>query len=362
MIESKRRDLGITDRMLDRALDQKRSTERMVDIFQHVLLTGRNLTLGVLGGSISAGGGLDQWEDVYIYDIAESLQRLLRTKVEVRNGAVGGITSERCLLCLNRFINTSDIDIFFWEFAVNDHGPEGQEKLTRFLLPLPSEPQLVYINFLKGGQIDSNSCTTNELSGSVPLSRYYDIPSISEPSAVCHLIKQNNASDLLIPSDTGRHPSRKAHEMVAVFVRYLIWETLLDMTRMTGRTLPNQRNVSTTYKHIPPLFKVSPILHSECWSTLKSAYTPSLSKKDRDHDLTPVFTNDWEYSHVNLSVRRLTVLELTKTKVKVGLRSGNFPAERVLLNNPHFHRYFSLFIRKIVQIHWKTLMLEDGSG
>ncbi|XP_077861789.1 uncharacterized protein LOC144342606, partial [Saccoglossus kowalevskii] len=205
--------------MLVNALAHKTSTERMVNIFHDVLLTGRPITLGVLGGSISAGGGLENWREVYIYDIADSLERLLRTKIHVRNGAVGGLTSKICLLCLNRFINTSDVDVFFWEFSANDYGrnPNDQELLTRYLLSLPQKPQLMYINFIMGTMIIKRKCSSNEPKGSVPLSKVYDIPSISESGAVCNSIQNNNASDLWVHTDSRKHPTREVHEMMVVF-------------------------------------------------------------------------------------------------------------------------------------------------
>ncbi|KAG2488214.1 hypothetical protein HYH03_013208 [Edaphochlamys debaryana] len=83
---------------------------------------GSNLTIGVVGGSISAGqGAVDappypHWARIILHSL---LPPGAKDRVNVVNGAMPGATSQYMSSCVSLHV-PSNVDIVFVEYAVND--------------------------------------------------------------------------------------------------------------------------------------------------------------------------------------------------------------------------------------------------
>ncbi|XP_070538769.1 uncharacterized protein [Ptychodera flava] len=303
LLEERKREIGIDEEMVNLALKHKTSVKRLIQKFKEVLLMNRTFALSVVGGSISVGAGVDGTPGIYATTLGHYLTKMLGSEVTVENGAVGATNSYYYGYCFETHCNVRKMDLLLWEFAHNDFGyPDGiygQERLTRMILAdLPNEPQLIYTNFLHGKQIDKESCENSEKNGSVPLSKHYDVPSISMPDAVCKQVKEHRA-DYLLGSKDESHPGPNAHDMVGVFLAEFLKEVLIETIEILEEQLSKGPTTSRGsikeyiledvkpdfktwndeelhQKLLPPvLFNTTAITHPQCWSLLGSEYRPS---------------------------------------------------------------------------------------
>ncbi|XP_070537645.1 uncharacterized protein [Ptychodera flava] len=329
LLEGRKEELEISEAMIKLALKHKTSVKRLIEKFKEVLLTNKTFAIGVLGGSISVGVGANGTKGIYATTLAHYLEKMLGIEVTVGNGAVGATNSYYYGYCFQTHCNVHNVDLLFWEFALNDKGNPrgflGQERLTRMILAdLPNQPQLIYMNFLGGKQeARYEECVNNQQNGSLQLSPYYDVPSISMPDAVCKLVKKYKAG-YLFGSHDGSHPGPEGHDMAAIFLTELIKEVLIDTITSLEKELnksgaieqflieysrPNYSNSDDGKLHqkdLPPiLFNTTAITHPQCWSLMGSEYRPTemtlmpqdkfgwkkftLAKKDYRGDLKQVW-------------------------------------------------------------------------
>ncbi|XP_070538770.1 uncharacterized protein [Ptychodera flava] len=298
LLEERKREIGIDEEMVNLALQHKTSVKRLIQKFKEVLLMNRTFAISVVGGSISVGAGVDGTPGIYATTLGHFLTKMLGSRVTVENGAVGATNSYYYGYCFETHCNVRKMDLLLWEFAHNDFGyPDGifgQERLTRMILAdLPNEPQLIYTNFLHGTQINRESCENSEKNGSVPLSKYYDVPSISMSDAVCTQVQEHKA-DYLLSSKDENHPGPNAHDMVGVFLADFLKEVLIETMDILEAQLSKNDSIrqfilegakpdfkmwndeELHQKCLPPVFfNTTAITRPLCWTLLGSEYRPS---------------------------------------------------------------------------------------
>ncbi|XP_006824327.1 uncharacterized protein LOC102808944 [Saccoglossus kowalevskii] len=285
--------LNMTEHMLSAGFAYNGSLNRLHDILLDVVIRNRSLKIGVLGGSISAGGALGGEQYIYSSILGHLLQLVIGERVEIYNVAVGSTASNYYKYCIHAHLNASDMDIIIWEFAINDFivgiGPESQEELTRFVLALPKKPQLVYVDFVHLVLFrQPHPCRF----GSKRFGMHYDVPSISLPNALCTYLEKG-LRDGLLGSDNS-HPGKIPHAMAAIFLAHLLKDVLQNITReWSPNNTPTSFQKGVDAENLigelpPPLYNISQNLHRQCWSTL-------LSKEGVLNDLIPSKReDDWE--------------------------------------------------------------------
>ncbi|XP_070542112.1 uncharacterized protein [Ptychodera flava] len=258
---------------------------RLEEVLTNVVQTRRTMRIGVVGGSISAGGGISCKECVFSYILGESLQRVLGSPVETHNAAVGATDSRYYTYCLETHLDARDMDLILWELSANDYNkglpPSAQEELTRAILELPNQPQLVYANFIFGKQMRQRTCINSEDNGGHELSVYYDVPSLSLKGVLCHRIMKGQTDELV--ANDENHPSSTVHTLMAMVLKSFIMDSL---EKVIMRLMDNG-NVSQHFSEIDrtqipddmptakagrilhrPLFNDTFISHAQCWSSL----------------------------------------------------------------------------------------------
>eukprot|EP00873_Tetraselmis_striata_P010420 jgi/Tetstr1/430684/TSEL_020477.t1 len=206
------------------------------------LLTGENMTVAVIGGSISAGQGAGGLTNAYVSRMSDWLRDTFPQRPETVNGAFPGAPSSYMSLCVQEHIPRA-AQIVFVEYAVNDDdlasiGPKSAwgtsppkrafERLLRQLLDFPSRPAVVLFELFSWLRHEGNFWLTGEDSHGV-LAKYYGIPVISSRSAFYHSwrleepgFKLNMSQD---PEDFYRdvvHPNMHGHAKVAdLAINYL---------------------------------------------------------------------------------------------------------------------------------------------
>ncbi|XP_070538461.1 uncharacterized protein [Ptychodera flava] len=302
-------ELYITKLMIEKALAHKTSFARLKASFKDVLLTGRSLNVGLVGGSISVGTALYGEQYLFVNRSLRLLEDVLGSPIIFQNGAVGGTATLYHILCMDNHLDLPILDMILWESAVNDFyeslGPEPQEEFTRLVLKLPSQPQLVYLNFQYGKHVLEKNCVNNEQCCSNPLSKYYDVPSINMPDAVCDLILSNMADDLVGPDNA--HPSRKAHAMMSIFLIQLLKDAIFEAIEDSLKTVaadcaldPRKlRSPNIPRTKLPKaLFNETRITHPQCRSTARS-------QSGNKNELVPSYRGNWRLSQVNRTEGRL---------------------------------------------------------
>ncbi|XP_006822395.1 uncharacterized protein LOC102806019 [Saccoglossus kowalevskii] len=266
----------MTSDMVSAGFAHNGSMRRLHNILNDVLSQNRSLKIGIIGGSISAGGGLGGEEFIYSSILEDLLCPVLNGRIEIHNAAIGAADSSYYRYCLKAHLNASDMDIIVWELALNDYlvniGPDFQEDLTRQILELPQQPQLFYVNFVHRILFTTpRPCRVLEKAGSDPLSVHYEIPSVSLPNALCTLLRQGR-KDVLLGNDNN-HPGRMPHKIAAILLIHLIesgFQSILSSEQIYG------------IEKLPlPLFNESHTLFPQCWSSLKT-------KEGNYHPLTPL--------------------------------------------------------------------------
>ncbi|XP_070538767.1 uncharacterized protein [Ptychodera flava] len=297
LLEERKDELEISEDMMTLALKHKTSVDRLIQKFKEVLVTNRTFAMSVVGGSISVGAGVNGTPGIYATTLKYYMKKMLGSQVTVENGAIGATNSYYYGYCYETHCNVRVMDLLLWEFAHNDAGyPDGylgQERLTRMILAdLPNEPQLIYTNFIAGRQISRHTCVNSERYGSVLLSEYYDVPSISMPDAVCQQIKEFRADYLRSTIDES-HPGPNSHDMVAVFLAELIKNALVETIEILEKDIAetssikqmvlkggrpaskNWDNEELHQKYLPPvLFNTTAVTHPQCWTLMGSEHRP----------------------------------------------------------------------------------------
>ncbi|XP_070568172.1 uncharacterized protein [Ptychodera flava] len=306
-------ELGINDDMLERAILGRKyaqTLERLKNILTDVIFNGRTFRIGILGGSISAGAYLANIDQMYANIYARLLRNVFGTPVEVHNGAVGACGSNYFSYCAPVHLDVENMDLILTEFAVNDNldTAVAHERLVRNVLSSPNRPQLLYVHFMLGKMMrELGRCFNAEAFVLTPMSRHYNIPSISFRKAVCPAL--NSSSDkIFTPGDNYNHPGEQGHELTALILFYF---TTNFIQNICGRLL-HQMRISNSFSQadslpennlndmevLPsPLFQDTHDVKFECRTTLQ----PRLSE---DSYLTPVYNRGWEVYYPDMPKTR----------------------------------------------------------
>ena len=290
-------ELGITPTLVKAGIVNLGSSKPMQRALRKAVL-GKNIKMLVVGGSISAGGGL--WKDrgnidgVYHRALARWWERavtsITKSKIEVNNVAIGGTDSEYFSYCINNFLE-SNPDVVLWELSANDYNRFNErnfdpskplEQLTRIILQLPSHPALIYVNFFRGDKQNfelGEKCPDSEETEVDILSRYYDIPSLSWRRMVCNLITKRTFVNQELFGDDGYHPNLLGHAQVAMLLMMYVkgvFESVLadDLDRIKKFNILNEgdSDFEDVFQLKIPAFKDPLNPKPSCWTLITPDY------------------------------------------------------------------------------------------
>ena len=220
--------------------------------FLHVMtrsLQGQNINTVIMGGSISAGGGLSNdkkdFRGLYHRVLAQWWQDnvfpITGSKIILHNLAVGGTSSNFFTFCYRTLLDpTTSIDIALLDFTVNDYVQFQNskipvalplEQLTREILRIEQEsaPSLIFVNFVQGSE-RTPICNNLENNGQTALANKYGITSVSLKNFLCSntAFKKSPHSREMFASD-GTHASIYAHWKIALMLINYFRKTMLKV-------------------------------------------------------------------------------------------------------------------------------------
>ena len=229
--------LGLNSTILRSGLVNAGNIDRLKGVMKRAL-KGKDITLSIVGGSISAGGGIykdyGNINGLYYKGVVDWWNKMISpltgSDMIVNNVAIGSIGTDYFSYCLKSHVS-NDSDIVLWELSGNDYnryknmptkGARPLERLTRMILELQNKPALLYVNFFKGVDYKQSriSCPNFEDQGEDVIAHYYKIPSLSWRAMVCepliHKEKEFTLHELF--SRDQFHPSLKAHAQTALLL------------------------------------------------------------------------------------------------------------------------------------------------
>ena len=226
-------DILLTPELHNKAgIERERTKLRLQNIMTKAFL-GQDIGVTVMGGSISAGGGLmNDYSDVsgiyfrvFIDWWQKAIQPFTDSKVMLRNLSVGGTASNFYSYCYKTLLKPQDsMDIVFLEFSVNDMDQFKDsslpvalslEKLTRSVLSEPNLPAVIFVNFIHGEQ-GIAQCNNLENHGQTMLAWHYGITSVGLRSSLCP--NPGNIKTPAMFSSDGFHASIIGHAQIALMI------------------------------------------------------------------------------------------------------------------------------------------------
>lgn len=311
--------MGITPSMLRSGIANLGSAQRLKRVFKKAL-AGTDLNVLVVGGSISAGGGLEKdrgnVEGVYHKAFSDwwnnTVTPITASQLKISAVAIGGTDSEYFSYCIKNYMRSLP-DIVIWELAANDYKryagrdfapAKPLEQLIRIILSLPSNPALILANFFRGNYYKTavgQDCPDSEDEGGLSIAQYYKLTSLSWRNVIC---SQEDGKELdlkkLFSSD-GYHPSLLGHaQMSALLISYVkgVFEQTIsqEMILLRNRTLQSEQH-DILPSLAQPMFDDPATPKPLCWTLL----TPDYDQKLRNTLPDLEFTEATGFQFANIS-------------------------------------------------------------
>lgn len=187
---------------------------------------GETITLGVIGGSITAGAAATKPEFRYGNRVASWWrEHFPRAKIKSVNAGIGATGSDYGALRVGRDLLTARPDFVVVEYAVNDpnqqHFAETLEGLVRQILASPNQPAVMLLFTMH-----NNGSNAQEWHGKV--GRHYGLPMVSFRDALWPEIQSGHLKWSDVEADLV-HPNDRGHGYAAKFVTHLLETSLAAM-------------------------------------------------------------------------------------------------------------------------------------
>lgn len=280
------------------------STDRLERVIKKAL-KGERINILIVGGSISAGGGLERdrhdLHGIYYKAFVEwwknTVTPITTSDLKLNVVAIGGTDSEYFSYCIKNYIQDQP-DLVVWELAANDYrryaGREMDpakplEQLTRLLLTLSSQPALIFINFFRGDYYETTpgqDCPDSEDEGGRRMAEYYKITSLSWRNIICSQMKtdmrpSNGVKREFTPltlktlfSSDGYHPSLLGHAQCATllisYIRSVFEEVVSREISRLDDGKPDVNSISNKSNLPQPIYSDAVAPNPMCWTLITS--------------------------------------------------------------------------------------------
>ena len=235
-------DMSLTPELYNNQTVERQTTKRRLQNAMARVLLGQNIGVTVMGGSISAGGGLSDYSDlrgiyyrVFIDWWQKAVQPFTGSSIRLRNLAVGGTGSNFFSFCYKTLMKPQDnTNIAFLEFSVNDYllfkdshlpGALSLEELTRELLSEESLAAIMFVNFIRGESFVPD-CNNLENHGQTMVAWHYGITSFSMRESLCP--NTGNKKCPAMFSTDGQHAGIIPHAQIAMMIIDNVRSALLE--------------------------------------------------------------------------------------------------------------------------------------
>jgi acyl-CoA thioesterase I len=177
---------------------------------------GGDITVGMLGGSITQGSLSSTPETCYAYLVYQWwVNKFKDSKVTYINGGIGGTTSQFGVARVESDMLIHEPDFIITEFSVNDSETdlfqETYEGLIRKMLQYKSEPALFILNNVQYNDGVNAQAIHNEIGAA------YDLPIVSIKNSLYPEVESGRIPNTDITPD-DLHPNDLGHKIVSEIV------------------------------------------------------------------------------------------------------------------------------------------------
>lgn len=203
----------------DRGIENPGNHYRISKVI-HKANEGKEIKIGFIGGSITAGSLSSTPETCYAYLVYSWWKkRFPKADVGYINAGIGATTSQYGIARVNDDLLRYEPDVVFVEFSVNDSSEnkymDTYESLIRRILTHSKEPAVIIINNV----CYDNGDNVQEIHNKV--GKYYDLPIVSIKNSIYAEIEKGNLKAEKITPD-NLHPNDLGHSLVAGVVTNLL--------------------------------------------------------------------------------------------------------------------------------------------
>ncbi len=212
-------DHGELKKAYDRGIIHHGNTARFLGVMDKAI-AGKDVTIGFIGGSITAGSLSGTPQTCYAYLVYSWWkEKFPKSRIHYQNAGVGATTSQFGVARLEEDLLCQNPDVVFAEFSVNDLDndffQETFEGLVRRILLYRNTPALFLINNVFYGDGHNAQRVHNQIG------IYYDLPIVSLKESIYEEIGGGRINkERITPDDL--HPNDLGHELVAgVIINHL---------------------------------------------------------------------------------------------------------------------------------------------
>lgn len=207
---------------------------------------GEAITVGVIGGSITAGAMASKPELNYGSRVADWWRKAYpKSKVTFVNAGIGATGSNFGALRAWRDLLSKKPDFVVVEYGVNDGDAqeyaESLEGLVRQILRQPQEPAVVLLFMM-------NNAGGNAQAWHSKVGTHYGLPMVSMRDALWPEIQAGRLKWTDVEADMV-HPNDRGHGLSAGFVGYLLDQVKASRARTRTKPIP-QPLYGTRYDHV----------------------------------------------------------------------------------------------------------------
>jgi len=212
--------LKLNESVLKNSIVSAGNQTRVANVIKKAL-RGEDVTIGFIGGSITAGSSASSVSKQYVRQfVTWWTETFPKCSTSFVNAGIGATDSLIGVHRAQADLLTKKPDLVIVEFACNDNDKDAQlysetyEGLVRKILKQEQAPGVILLFLMD--QYGSNSQNTHQ-----PIGTYYDLPMISYRDSVWPLV-QNKTYQWSDLSPDNVHPNDTGHTMISELLIYYI--------------------------------------------------------------------------------------------------------------------------------------------
>jgi acyl-CoA thioesterase I len=284
---------------------------------------GLDITVGMLGGSITQGSLSSTPKTCYAYLVYEWwVNKFKESKITYINGGIGGTTSQFGVARVESDLLKFKPDFVIVEYSVNDAEndlfKETYESLVRKILEYPNEPGVFIVNNVQYNDGVNAQRIHNEVGA------YYNLPIVSMKNSIYKEIEEGRINKQEITPD-DLHPNDMGHKLIGDIINNMldnIYEKAINKEVEEGYVIPNETLTSNRYMDSLRLQNKNALFTTEGF----------FIDREEQRGITDIFKNGWKGNKVGDTIR----FEVDGGMISIQYRKsvkGTAPIAKAVIDN-----------------------------
>jgi len=278
-------DSANTEALLEASVTSAGNQARLARVINKAM-NGEDITLGVLGGSITQGYSADGGK-AYADRLRTWLENTFNVNVKLVNAGIGSTTSVIGVHRIENDLLQYNPDLVILEYAVNESDTDSRTRETyenciRRILSSGDDTALIMLFTVK--QSGENNQAAQAEIGSA-----YGLPMISYKDGVYPLVDDGTLAWADISPDTI-HPNNYGHQLIATLI-----------TNYLAGVIENVENIDTTVSALPDAINGETYMNATLYTseTLPSEWVEQYGSMNIVHDAYYQFPHGWKAEYTD---------------------------------------------------------------